>query len=97
MFNQSFICVLFFNLVFLTVCWMNPINLPPFHQVMVAGGMDPNVEHFIVYLLSLDRGHLSLVMLTEAGPTGNGFYVEEKIHLQIQYAQIFTYHIKRDV
>ena len=36
---------------------------------MVAGGMDQNVEHFIVYLLSQERGHLSLVMLTEAGPT----------------------------
>ena len=52
---------------------VNLIHFPLFHQVMVSGVMDPNVEHFIVYLLSLDRGHLSLVMLTEAGPTEMNF------------------------
>ena len=69
MFNQSFIDISLFNMPSLIVCCSNPINFSSFHQVIVAGGMDPNVEHFIVYLLLLDRGHLSLVMLTEADST----------------------------
>ena len=57
------------NFSFLTVCWMSPINFPPFHQVRVAGGMDPKVEHLMLYARSLDSGHCSVVIVTKEGPT----------------------------
>ena len=48
-----------------------PMNLPLFHQVMVAGGRDPIERHSTMAGLETENGSTGSTMVTFSGKTGN--------------------------
>ena len=48
---------------------MRPRSLPSLHQVMVAGGEEPELEQLSTVSLPAEIGHTSLLRLTLRGPT----------------------------
>ena len=48
---------------------MRPSSLPSLHQVMVAGGEEPELEQLSSVSRPAEMGHTSLLRLTLRGPT----------------------------
>ena len=48
---------------------MRPMSLPSLHQVMVAGGEEPELEQLSTVSLPAEIGHTSLLRRTLRGPT----------------------------